>query len=117
MAPGWIRTFLRKLKMGSSTRPDRIRQGTIDRGGAMDLVAASQEPGPVGFELDTSDRLAGQGQDMTGPDPFFFGRTGPAGGEQGVVAGDRFGLHEEVGERRVGGVGPGRCQDQFGSRT
>jgi hypothetical protein len=63
--------------------------------------------------LEPSDRLTGHGEDVTDPHALFLDRSWPTRGEEGVVAGHRFGLHEKVGKRRVGGVGSGRRQNQF----
>ena len=91
-----------------------VRQGTIDCGGVVDLVSAAEKPGPIRFILNPTDYLACDREDMTCPHRLLLVRAWSAAGEQRVASGHHLGLHEEIGESRVSGIGPGRCQNNLG---
>ncbi len=105
------RTRRRRLKIGSSTGPDRVRQ----RPAVDDRAPASRisRPRPrkrarsVSY-CDAADRLALDRDDVRRPDRRLARRARPARREQRVELGHELGLDEEVREGRVGGVGRGR---------
>ena len=89
---------------GVQDRPDGPRQGNsgFQSSGASEGAAAAEESGPVGLELDSSDRRAGGAlrtrQDVQGPGRLLISGTRPAAAEQGGGRGQVFGLQEELGE-------------------
>ncbi|EGF32456.1 hypothetical protein IMCC9480_2461 [Oxalobacteraceae bacterium IMCC9480] len=98
------RTGAVRQRLGGPGQCCRCRQG----------IAAADESQPVGFERDRADGAAMDHDLMQHPRQLFAKRTRAARAQDRAAVGQQFGLHEQVAERRMGGVGRGRCQHHFG---
>src|SRR6185437_331211 len=82
--------------------------------GAARAAPAAEEAGAIGFELQCAHRDAVGDGEVGEPDLGIELAAAAAGGEQNLGSGDEFGLHEKIGEGRVGGGGGGGREHQFG---
>ena len=97
-------------------RPHGVREGTpIDhRRRPPYRMTTAQEPGPVGLELDGSGRVVLDRRDMCCPELPFVPGPWTAGRHQRADVGYELGLHEQVLEGRMSGVGVLRSQGDLG---
>src|SRR6185437_8625778 len=82
--------------------------------GAARAAPAAEEAGAIGFELQRAHRDAVGDGEVGEPDLGIELAAAAACGEQHLGSGDEFGLHEKIGEGRVGGVGGGGREHHFG---
>ena len=77
-------------------------------------IAAPDELRPVGFIRNAAGFAFMHGQQMEQPRAVFIEGAGAAGTQDSLQRVDDFGLHKQLAERRVQGVGGRGCQYYFG---
>ena len=118
-----VGTFAGPEAHATSEAHDRIEHGArgVRQGPAVDhrhrgadASSAPEESRAVRLELSASAGLALHQNNVGRPDRRLLGRSDSTGREKGLEPGQRFRLDEELGERRMRGVGGRRCQDELG---
>ena len=88
-----------------------------DRHRRADAATVAEKPGAVGLILQLADGFSFGNDYVRRPDLGLAVRSWPARGEQGAEFGDKFRLHKQIGKSRVGRIGCGWRQDDFGVRV
>ena len=104
---------------GSSTEPTVLESGRAvdNRNGIAHFVAASDEPRAVRFVLQVADGFAFDGDHVRGPNGVSSSDCLRRVASSAPDLGDKFGLHEQIGKRRMGCVGGLECQAYLGIRS
>ena len=87
-----------------------------DRHRRSDPASAAEKPCAVGLILQLADGFPFGDDYVRRPDLGLAVRPWPARSQQGTEFGSKFRLHKQVGKCRVGRVGCGRRQHDFGVR-
>ncbi len=99
-------------------RPDRIgeRAAVDHRHRRTDTAAASEKPRAIGLELDGADCLTLDRDHVGREDRRFVIRTRTPYRQHAVALVQELGVHEQIGEGGMGGVGGKRREHQLGVR-
>ena len=97
-----------RIEYGAGSVGERPAVNHRDR--RADPASPSQETRPISLELRAAHDLAFDHRDMRRPEFVVGGRAPAPRSQQSAAVGDEFGLYEQIGEGRVGGVSRIGCQ-------
>ena len=91
----------------------RKDHATLERHRVSRRPAATEEPGPIRFELHVPRRSFLDGQDVHGPDRLLLGSPRPAAAQESILARQKLGFEEQLVKCRVGQVRGMRGEHHF----